>query len=217
MSTNPTFKQPGNDYIKVLKAWNRMLRKWLKRHPKPKPPVPAPTPTPVPPKPKPKPKTFVMYDSVDVSQIPKNATAVAGYVGGHWPTFGTLVKLYPRAKKLSIAIAADENASCLDVEKGDASPAQAPGWVRRQHARGNHCPIVYTSLAYAQGLVNLLGKSGLVYGKDYKLWCAHYTGKQHICSPKCGLGLKVTAAATQYTDKALGRNLDASYCSPTFL
>lgn len=199
--------------------WKRVWRPWK---PKPAPkPTPAPTPTPKPtpaPTPAPKPsKQFIMYDSITVSEIPTNATAVAGYVGGRWPTFKSLFVLFPGARKLSIAIAADEDAHCLDVEKGDAEPSQAPAWVRRQHARGDKCPIVYTSLAYAQGLVNLLGASGLRYGTDYKLWCAHYTGSKHICSPKCGLGLKVTAHATQYTDKAFGRNLDASLCSPTFL
>ena len=157
-----------------------------------------------------------MYDSVDVTQIPANAQAVAGYVGGHWPTYKSLVLKFPKSKKLSIAIAADENADCLDVEKGDASPTQAAAWVRRQHAAGNKCPVVYTSLAYAQSLVNLLDASGLKYGIDYKLWSAHYNFKAHICSPKCGLRLKVTAHATQYTDKALGRNLDASLCSANF-
>lgn len=180
---------------------------------------PNPKPVPVPPKPKPKPrpgKNITMYDDVNVALIPKTAPAVAGYVGGNWPTYKSLLKLFPHAKKLSIAVSASEDARCLDVEKGDASPQQAPAWVKRQRARGEKLPVVYTSLAYAQGLVNLLNASGLRYGKDYLLWSAHYTGKRHICSPKCGLGLKVTAHATQYDDKALGRNLDVSVCSPLF-
>lgn len=209
---------PRNEYKRILAAWMKRWRAWLKKHPKPKPPAPKPAPSPVPPPPvPPKPKNFTMFDSVAVSAIPKHATAVAGYVGGKWVTFPTLVKQYPRAKKLSIAVTASENAMCLDIESGDATPAQAPAWIRRQHARGIRCPVVYTSLAFAQGLVNGLQKSGLRFGVDYKLWCAHYTHTPHICSPRCGLGLKVTAHATQYTDKALGRNLDASLCSPSFL
>lgn len=151
-----------------------------------------------------------MYDSVNVSQIPKGARAVAGYVGGHWPTYKTLLVDFPKAQKLSIAIAASEDADCLDVESGDATPDQAAAWVRRQHKRGIACPVVYTSAAFAQALVNVLDSSGLKRGKDFKTWIAHYTFKAHICGPKCGFGIKFDADATQWTDKALGRNLDAS-------
>jgi hypothetical protein len=58
------------------------------------------------------------------SAIPKTAEAVAGYVGGHWPTYNQLVKDFPHAHKLSIAVFASEDADCLDIEKGDATPDQ---------------------------------------------------------------------------------------------
>lgn len=168
------------------------------------------------PHPKPKPVSLFMYDDVNVSLIPKDAKAVAGYVGGRWPTYPQVVRDFPHAKKLSIAISAIENADCLDVEPGDAEPVQAASWVRRQHARGKKRPIVYTSASQVQHLVNLLDGNGLRYGKDYLLWSAHYTGKPHFCSPKCGFGIKVKAHATQFTDRAMGRSLDESICSPEF-
>jgi hypothetical protein len=185
--------------------WRKKLGVLLKQMPKP----PRP-------KPKPKPVQLFMYDDVNVSLIPKDAKAVAGYVGGRWPTFPQVVKDFPHAKKLSIAISAIENARCLDVEPGDAQPSQAAEWVRRQHARGEKLPVVYTSASQLQHLVNLLDASGLRYGKDYLAWSAHYTGVKHFCSPKCGFGIKVTAHATQFTDKAMGRSLDESVCAPGF-
>lgn len=151
-----------------------------------------------------------MYDSVTISEIPKTAKEVAGYVGGNWPTYKPLKVAFPHADVLSIAVSAKENADVLDVESGDAAPNQAAAWVRRQKKRGVETPVVYTSAAFVQGLVNELDASGLRLGKDFKVWSAHYTGKAHLCSPKCGFGIKFTADATQYTDKALGRNLDAS-------
>jgi GH25 family lysozyme M1 (1,4-beta-N-acetylmuramidase) len=156
-----------------------------------------------------------MYDSVSVSEIPASAKAVAGYVGGHWPTYNQLRLKFPKAHKLSIAIAANENADCLDVEPGDAVISQAAGWVKRQKAAGARKPVVYTSLSQAQLLINTLARAGLPRA-SYRLWTAHYTDKPHRCTPICGLGFKSKADATQYTDKALGRNLDASLCSPAF-
>lgn len=159
-------------------------------------------------------RQVIMYDSIDVSQIPVWAQAVAGYVGGRWPTFNTLVAKFPYARKVSIAIAADENADCLDVEKYDATPAQAPAWVKRQLALGKK-PKVYTSVSQAQQLIHVLSAAGITRSQ-YHLWTAHYTGRKHLCSPVCYPGFEDEADATQYYDKALGRNLDVSVCRAGF-
>lgn len=174
---------------------------------------------------KPKPVTLYMYDDVNLSLIPKNAQAVAGYVGGRWPTYAKLHVSWPSAKHLSIAVTSRENADVLDVEKGDASPDQAASWIRRQTLRrkrgvkyNTRLPVVYTSISQGKSLLNLLDSSGLKYGKDFLYWSAHYDpamGK-HLCSPKCGFGMILHAHATQYTDKALGRSLDESIVSPGF-
>ena len=94
-----------------------------------------------------------MYDSVTLSALPKGAEAYAGYVNGAWPTYKDLP---PSKYKLSIAVNVSGNARCLDVETGDATPEQAPAWVKSQHARGVQMPVVYTSAVFAQALVNKL-------------------------------------------------------------
>lgn len=159
--------------------------------------------------------SVTMYDSIQPSQIPLKATAVAGYVNGRWPTFRQLEKTFPRARRLSIAVDAAVDADCLDVEAGDASVAQAAGWVKRQQRRGVKRPVVYCSVSTVPALFAGLGKAGV--GRDrIRLWTAHYTGKPHRCTTAaCGYGCG-EADATQWTDRALGRNLDASLCSPGF-
>lgn len=147
----------------------------------------------------------VMFDSIDLNQIPWNAQAVAGYVGGNWPTYSKLVVKYPKARHLSIAVNAGENAECLDVEAGDALPHEAPEWVKRQLARGVHRPVVYASLSVMPAIKSLLQSAGLL--GSVRLWVAHYTNVEH---------LPAGFDACQWTDKALGRNLDQSICSPTF-
>lgn len=159
---------------------------------------------------------FTMYDSVTVGEIPSNAVAVAGYVNGYYATMPKLATAFPHAKQLSVAVNVGADARCLDVERGDATPDQAPAWVKRQHARGITQPVVYTFLAQAQTLVSTLDAAG-IHRSQYKLWIAHWTYQPHICTPKCGYGLRVNADATQWSNKALGRNLDASKCSPGFL
>lgn len=164
------------------------------------------------------PQAFHMYDSIVVGNIPLSAVAVAGYVNGWWPTYSTVVSKWPRAKHLSIAVTSSANADCLDVEPGDATPADAPAWVRRQKDRGVKRPAVYTSLSQAQGLVQTLANAG-IKREDYRLWTAHYNYSAHRCTPACGFGLKTTADATQFTNNAGGHpdGLDESLCAPDFL
>lgn len=157
---------------------------------------------------------ITMFDSVNPSEIPGHARAVAGYVGGYWPTFAKLGSLFPASHRLSIAVNAGEDAECLDVEKGDATNEQAPAWVRRQLKRGIRRPVVYTSVSNAPALIAALERNG-VHRAQYRLWTAHYTYKPHRCGPACGYG-QVYADATQFSDHALGKNLDASLCSPSF-
>jgi len=196
--------------------------KWIKRNhirligvvvahkKKPKPPVPV--------------KVY-MYDDINVDLIPKDAVAVAGYIGGRWPTYPKVVAGWPKAKHLSIAVSTAYDADVLDVEPGDATPDQAAAWVKRQlkvRATGrpfnSSRPVVYTNASHGQALVDKLEAAGLKYGQDFLWWSAHYDPAkgEHNCSPKCGFGIKVTAHATQFTDMAGGKNLDESVVLPGF-
>lgn len=156
-----------------------------------------------------------MYDDVNLSLIPPNAEAVAGYVNGRWPTYPEVVRRWPKAKHLSIAVNRYADADCLDVEKGDATNAEAPAWVKRQLARGAYRPVVYTSVSNAPTLLRTLAAAGISRSL-VRLWTAHYTHREHLCGPACGFGMKTTADATQWTDRALGRSLDQSLCAVGF-
>lgn len=159
--------------------------------------------------------TLTMFDDINLSLVPPDAEAVAGYVNGRWPTYPAVVKKWPKAHHLSIAVTSHADADCLDIEPGDATNVVAPAWVKRQQARGVKRPVVYTNLANAQTLVNVLVKAGI--GRtQFRLWTAHYTGKAHFCSARCGFHLTTTADATQWTDRALGRSLDQSVVNDAF-
>lgn len=156
-----------------------------------------------------------MFDAVTPENMPGNAEAVAGYTSGNWPTFPRLAGMFPHARRVSIAVTSAHDADVLDVEPGDATPAEAPSWVKRQHARGLKRPGVYTSVSQAQDLVDLLARFG-VARDQYRLWTAHYTFTPHLCDSRCGFGMRTRADATQFTDRALGRSLDESVTARSF-
>jgi len=148
-----------------------------------------------------------MYDTVTVNTVPSNPTAVAGYVGGWWPTFSALAKRFPRAKHLSIAVNSHEDADCLDIENGDASPEAAGTWAKRQKSLGKKLVVLYFSVSNKQAVERSITASG-IKRSEVKFWGAHYTFVPH---KESGFD------AIQWTDKALGRNLDASLCNWNFL
>lgn len=148
---------------------------------------------------------IVQYDSIDPSTIPSDAVAVAGYVGGAWPDFSRLVQLFPNARHKSIAVNAGEDADILDIERGDAVPSQAPDWFRRQKARGLELPGLYSSASDMPAVIAAMTAAGIPE-TEYVRWMA-WLGSTEI--PE---GMH----ARQYTFQALGRNLDASVCLPSF-
>lgn len=160
------------------------------------------------------PEQFAMFDSVNVAEIPADAVAVAGYVDGFWPTFQQLVRRFPHAKRLSIAVSANANAVCLDIEAGDATPAEAGAWVLRQVSRGIKRPKLYCSASLLPTVLAELERAGITR-EQVMIWTAHYTDKPHICHPT-GCGYQA-ADATQWTQRSGGKNLDQSLCSPGFL
>ena len=152
-----------------------------------------------------------MYDSTNVGTLPPGADAYAGYVQGAFLTFPALQRLFAAdgAHLLSIAVFASGDADCLDIESEDATVAQAPGWVKRQLARGAHRPCLYSSVSNMDALVTTIGGAGISRA-EVRLWSAHYGQGKHICGPgTCGL-TGHACDGTQWTDAALGRSLDES-------
>lgn len=151
---------------------------------------------------------LTMWDSIDVTQMPGGTGyCYAGYVNGSWPTYKTVVSRFPGHNVLSIAVNAGADADCLDVENGDASPAQAAGWFARQLARGVTRPCIYASAGIVGEIITLMGVAGIPR-TNVRFWSAHYGSGQHICGPNvCGYP---AADGTQWTSSALGRNLDQS-------
>lgn len=152
-------------------------------------------------------KLITMYDSVDVGQIPDKPEAVAGYVGGKYATYSEIQRRFPVARKLSIAVTAAQVGSCLDVETGDATPADAPPWVRRMKRIGVRRPCLYANLSTMPTVKRELLRAGILL-KEVRLWVADPDGSYQHIPPGYD--------ACQWWWKAKGRNLDQSVCREDF-
>ena len=94
----------------------------------------------------------VMYDGVTPAQVPMGATIYAGYVDGHYPSYSALVRQFPNTLHVSITTTAAGTARVLDVENGDATPEQAPGWAARMRQLGLAYPVVYMNASTWPGV-----------------------------------------------------------------
>lgn len=153
---------------------------------------------------------FVMFDTVTVSQVPSLANtsrdAVAGYIDGRFKDEAELVHAFPHAHHLSIAVFASDDADCLDIETGDAQPEQAPGWYLRQVKRGVWRPCLYANRSTMPAVESTMAQAG-IHRELFRLWVADFTDTPH---------LPAGFDACQWTDHALGRNLDESLCLDSF-
>ena len=159
---------------------------------------------------------LTMYDSVDLGQIPADAQFLAAYVDGRFANVAEARDRFPHARILSIAVNAAHDADCLDIETGDATPAQAAAWFLRQKARGITRPCLYASAFVMDTEVIPALKAAGIGAGEIRLWSAHYNNTPHICGPSTCRELGVTADGTQWTDKAMGRNLDQSLLAADF-
>lgn len=89
--------------------------------------------------------TRTMYDSVSALTIPFGVDVAAGYVDGlyKWPD-AWWTRFSSATVLVRIAVFADtDDGDFLDVERYDATPQEAPGWVLRRRAAGHQAPAVY--------------------------------------------------------------------------
>lgn len=142
----------------------------------------------------------IMFDSVTASAIPADAVMVAGYVDGVYRWAHADWDRFPNAVQVRIAVhPGTDDGQVLDVERGDATPAQAPAWVVARRAVGVD-PSVYCSLAVWDEVKAAFAGAGVV---EPHYWIAAYPGN--------GPNLYPGSVAHQYRDTGPnGENVDMS-------
>lgn len=140
--------------------------------------------------------TRTMYDAINPAGIPANPPMVAGYDDGRWPDFATMVTMFPHAIHVPVTVFASDNEGIvLDVETGDATPAQAPGWVLTRRAAGVD-PSVYCNASTWPSVIQafLAARVAMPHW-----WIAQYDGNTTLPSIIVN-GVTYTAVAKQYGD-----------------
>ena len=121
--------------------------------------------------------TRTCYDAINPANVPASATLVAGYGDGYWNDVAAFRRRFPHATVVEITVfASDDQGTVLDVETGDATPAQAPGWVKKRRAAGVD-PTIYCN-ASTWPEVKAAFAAAKVAPPHY--WIAHYDGVRVI-------------------------------------
>lgn len=139
----------------------------------------------------------LMYDSTNAADIPADAQMVAYY-----PDIPSSVPTpKPNVVYVRIARNVNENAPVLDVERGDATPEQAPAWTERQRTLGQ-IPSVYMNMSTWSTVRNAFLAQEVM---EPLYWVAVYDGDPTI---------PAGAIAKQYIDPpASGGHYDISSVS----
>lgn len=164
-------------------------------------------------------ETLTMFDADQNDQFPAGADAYAGYVDGalgDQPNYAWIVREFPAAHHLSIALSPDHDADALDVETGAARPQDIPGWFARQRQRGVQRPCIYASVSTMEAYVVPLMRASSILRASVRLWSAHYLAGEHICGPGTCKLVSIGMDGTQWDDAALGSSLDQSLLLPDF-
>lgn len=122
--------------------------------------------------------TRYMYDSVNPSAIPSNATMVAGYADGLYANVPAMKARFPHATIVSIAVRWTTRAQVLDVETGDATPAQAVQWCTQTMAdKSNHELTVYCNTSMWPSVRAAFKAAGVT---EPNYWVAQYDNNPSI-------------------------------------
>ena len=144
----------------------------------------------------------VMFDSTTPDAIPANAAIVGGYVNGSYAWPAAAWARFPDAQQVRITVTADPAlGNCLDVEKGDAAPDQAPGWIKARQAAGVKFVTIYCNRS------TLPAVDAACAGLTYYRWIATLDGTLYVP----GFTAMAGPAAVQFAGSGMaGANVDIS-------
>jgi hypothetical protein len=121
--------------------------------------------------------TRTMYDGVTASNLPVDAQLVAGYVDGLYKWSDADWARFPNSVKVRIAVfSATNDGHVLDVEPGDATPAESVDWVLMRRQAGAD-PTIYVNTSTWSTVRAAFQARGV---PEPHYWVAQYDGAASI-------------------------------------
>jgi hypothetical protein len=121
--------------------------------------------------------TRTMFDAVTPGNLPRGARIVAGYSDGLYSNMKEIDAAFPSAIHVDIAVSSNfDGGHVLDVERGDALPGNAPGWVVRRRNNGID-PSVYCDASTWPSVRAAFHSQGIA---EPHYWIAQYDGDPTI-------------------------------------
>lgn len=121
--------------------------------------------------------TRTMYDGVDATRLPTSAQLVAGYVDGLYRWSDANWARFPNSVKVRVAVFSQTNdGHALDVEPGNATPAQSVDWVLMRRRAGVD-PTVYMNTSTWPTVRSSFQSRGVA---EPHYWVAQYDGVASI-------------------------------------
>jgi hypothetical protein len=112
-----------------------------------------------------------MYDAVTPGNIPASAQLVAGYLNGPYAWSANDWARFPNAVHVGISVRGNfYDGHVLDVEVGDATPAEAVPWVQRRRQAGTD-PSVYCNASTWPSVRQAFQQAGVA---EPHYWIAKY-------------------------------------------
>ena len=99
-----------------------------------------------------------------------------------------------------------------DFEPGDMALDHAGRWAAGRIAAGVWRPVIYFSIGSWDPIAASLKAAG-VSRSDIRIWSAHYTGREHLCTSACQGTFTGTADATQWGSPKPKNTLPPAYAS----
>jgi peptidoglycan hydrolase-like protein with peptidoglycan-binding domain len=103
----------------------------------------------------------------------------AGYGRGSFTNMSAVESRFPGAKYVSVSPYVTTGVDCLDVEPGDASPSDAPAFVRNCKTVNTVKPVIYANASTMGAVKDALNAAG-ISRTQYFLWVAEWDGSAAI-------------------------------------
>ena len=161
--------------------------------------------------------TRSMYDGIDATRLPTTAALVAGYVDGLYAWSAADWARFPASVKVRIAVFSSTNdGEVLDVEPGNATPAQSVDWVLMRRRAGVD-PTVYMNASTWPTVRAAFTARGVA---EPHYWVAQYDGvasippgaigKQYYNNDQAGYDLSAVADYWPGIDPHQEADMDAN-------